>query len=114
MRRGVKGNVLVDTHHLIRTLSRRERLISLAVVVFALGSLLLGWRGIMDTDRTAEMTNLAGRQRMLSQRMVLYLILQQHEADAPTRRHYRDLAATAAAEFERAHEYLAEIGRAHV
>ncbi|MCE9569980.1 MAG: type IV pili methyl-accepting chemotaxis transducer N-terminal domain-containing protein, partial [Rhodocyclales bacterium] len=70
-----------DTGSLIRKLSRRQWKASLAVVALTLVSLVLGWALIANNEQAAEIINLAGRQRMLSQRMAMYLALQAHEAD---------------------------------
>ena len=100
-----------DTSQLIRTLSRRQWIVSLAVVALALGSLFLGWRGITNDQQTAEIINLAGRQRMLSQRMAMYLVLDQREADPERKREYRDQARSMANEFDQAHARLVATAR---
>jgi PAS domain S-box-containing protein len=92
---------------LIRKFSRRQRVISLALVILTLISLLLGWRDIANDEEANEIINLAGRQRMLSQRMALYLTLQQHEPDHEKQRQYGDAANAAAAVFDQAHARLA-------
>jgi len=96
-----------DTSHLIRTLSRRQWMVVLAIVALDLGSLFLAWRLIANNDEAAELINLAGRQRMLSQRMALHLVLQQHEPNQDRQHHYRNVAGAAAGEFEQAHGRLA-------
>ncbi len=99
------------TGELIRKLSRRQWRISLAVVALALGALFLGWRGLATDTQTAEMVNLAGRQRMLSQRMSMLLALQQGAVNRDRQRDYRELAVVAAAEFEKAHQQLTATAR---
>jgi PAS domain S-box-containing protein len=101
------GSGTTDTSDLIRKLSRRQWMVVLAIVALDLGSLFLAWRLIANNDEAAELINLAGRQRMLSQRMALHLTLQQREPEPDRQRHYRDMAGAAAGEFERAHERLA-------
>ena len=96
-----------QTSDLIRTLSRRQWAISLAVVVLTLGSLILGWQGIDNNEQTAEMINLAGRQRMLSQRMAMFLVLHEREPEVAAQSQYRDMARAAAVEFNQAHARLA-------
>ena len=100
-----------DTGQLIRKLSRRQWMVSLAVVALALSSLFLGWRGITADEQTAEIINLAGRQRMLSQRMAMYLVLHQRETDQGRQHQYRGLASAAASEFDQAHGRLVAIAR---
>jgi len=96
-----------NTIDLIRKLSRRQRMLSVALVILALISLILGWRGIANDEEAADIINLAGRQRMLSQRMGMYLALQQHEPDQEKQRHYRDMVSAASAAFDQAHTRLA-------
>ncbi len=96
----------IDTGELIRRLGRRQWAVLLAVAALALGALFLDWRLIANNEQAAENVNLAGRQRMLSQRMAMYLVLQGQESDVARKRHYRELSAAAAAEFEQAHERL--------
>ncbi|MCX7148506.1 MAG: PAS domain S-box protein [Rhodocyclales bacterium] len=100
-------NVTRVTGDLIRKFSRRQWRVSLAVVVLALGSLFLHWRIIANNAEDAEFINIAGRQRMLSQRMALYLVLHDSEPDKDRQRGYREIASTAATEFEQAHARLA-------
>ena len=107
------ANGTTDTGDLIRKLSRRQWRVSFAVVFLALGLLLTGWLLIANNGEDAENINLAGRQRMLSQRMTMYLALQQREPDAEKQRQYRVMAATAATEFEQAHARLAAIAGTH-
>ena len=95
------------TGELIRRLSRRQWMISLAVAALTLGSLLIGWSDFAEHEETAEIINLAGRQRMLSQRIAMSLLLAQRESDPDLQRRYRDMATAAAGEFERAHGRLA-------
>ncbi|MDO8787120.1 MAG: PAS domain S-box protein [Sulfuritalea sp.] len=101
------ANGTTDTGDLIRRLSRRQWRVSFAVVIVALGLLLAGWRLIANNEEDAESINLAGRQRMLSQRMTMYLVLQQRGTDPARQRQYRVMAAAAANEFEQAHTRLA-------
>lgn len=96
-----------DASDLIRKLSRRQWTVSLAVVALTLGSLLLGWQGLVEDEQSAEMVNFAGRQRMLSQRMAMYVVLQEREPDEARRRQYRDMAKAAAEEFAKAQARLA-------
>ena len=98
-----------DTANLIRKLSIRQWMVSLAVVVLSLGALFLGWRLLANSSEAAEIINLAGRQRMLSQRIPLNLALAQDKANAATRQAHLELAAAATAEFEQAHARLATI-----
>ncbi len=100
-------NGATETSELIRTLSLRQRIVSLAVVILALVSLALGWQLIAQDEESDELINLAGRQRMLSQRMALYLTLSQQEPDAEKQQHYRTTAITVAADFDQAHARLA-------
>lgn len=104
-------NGTADTSELIRTLSRRQRMVSFAIALLAIGSLLLAWRMIANDHQNDELINLAGRQRMLSQRMALHMVLQRNESDEARQRQYRDLAAAAAVEFEQAHARLAATAR---
>jgi PAS domain S-box-containing protein len=104
-------SVATDTSKLIRKLSRRQWAVSLAVVILALGSLFLGWRGITNDQQTAEIINLAGRQRMLSQRMAMYLVLDQRETDQERKREYRNQASSAANDFDQAHARLVATAR---
>jgi len=100
-----------DTRQLIRKLSRRQWKVSLVVVALALISLFLGWWGVAKDAQIAEIINLAGRQRMLSQRMAMYLVLLEREGEAERKRELDVMAATAAGEFERANLRLAENAR---
>jgi PAS domain S-box-containing protein len=102
----------IDTGELIRRLGRRQWAVLLAVAALALGALFLDWRLIANNEQAAENVNLAGRQRMLSQRMAMYLVLQGQESDGARRRQYRELSGTAAAEFEQSHERL--LGKARM
>ena len=95
-----------QTSDLIRTLSRRQWAVSLTVVVLTLGSLIFGWQGIASNEQTAEVLNLAGRQRMLSQRMAMFVVLHEREPEVAAQSQYRDMARAAAAEFEQAHARL--------
>ena len=101
------SNGATDTSDLIRTLSVRQRMVSLAVVILALVSLALGWQLIAQDGGSNEFINLAGRQRMLSQRMALYLTLGQRATDAEMQKQYRANATAVAAEFDQAHARLA-------
>ena len=95
------------TSELIRRLSRRQWMIALAVAALTLGSLSIGWVDFTEHEESSEIINLAGRQRMLSQRIAMSLLLAQRESDPDRQRRYRDTAAAAADEFERAHARLA-------
>ena len=99
-------NGTTQTSDLIRTLSRRQWMVSLAVVGLTLGSLIFGWQGIANNEQTAEMINLAGRQRMLSQRMAMFLVLHEREPSVAAQSQYRDMTRAAATEFEQAHVRL--------
>jgi len=100
-----------DTRQLIRKLSRRQWKVSAVVVALALSSLFLGWWGVAKDTQIAEIINLAGRQRMLSQRMAMYLVLMEREGNVERKRQLGDMAATAAGEFEGANVRLAENAR---
>jgi PAS domain S-box-containing protein len=100
-----------DTGSLIRKLSRRQWKASLAVVALTLVSLVLGWALIANNEQAAEIINLAGRQRMLSQRMAMYLALQAHEADRYRQHYFLDATRAAANDFEAAHARLAASAR---
>ena len=102
-----------DTRALVRTLAQRQWAVSLVVVVLTLGSLLASWRLIEVNRDDAELINLAGRQRMLSQRMALYIALQRREPDQNKQRQYRAKVVFAAAEFERTLARLAAAARDH-
>ena len=95
------------TGELIRRLSRRQWMIALAVAALTLGSLSIGWLDFAEHEDASEIINLAGRQRMLSQRIAMTLLLAQREPDRDRQRRYRDTAAAATDEFERAHARLA-------
>ena len=97
------------TGELIRRLSRRQWTIALAVAALTLGSLCIGWMDFAEDEEAFEIINLAGRQRMLSQRIAMSLLLAQRESAADRQRGYREMAAAAAGEFERAHARLAAI-----
>ena len=79
---------VANTGELIRRLSRRQWMIALAVGALALGSLFLGWSDLADNEEDSEIINLAGRQRMLSQRMAVSLLLAQREPDQNLQRQY--------------------------
>ncbi|TRZ95874.1 MAG: PAS domain S-box protein, partial [Rhodocyclaceae bacterium] len=100
------NNGTVDTSDLIRTLSRRQRTVSFAIAFLAIGSLLVAWWVIANDRQNDELINLAGRQRMLSQRMALNVVLGQKESDQSKRVKYRSLAGAAATEFEQTHARL--------
>lgn len=102
---------VANTGELIRKLSRRQWTIALAVAALTLGSLFIGWLDFAEHEEASEIINLAGRQRMLSQRIAMSLLLAQRESDQDLQRRYRDTAAAAAAEFERAHVRLATSAR---
>ena len=98
-----------DTAILIRKLSIRQWTVSLAVVALSAGALFLGWRLLANSSEAAEIINLAGRQRMLSQRILLNLALPRGGSDPARRQAHLEAAATATGEFERAHARLAAI-----
>ncbi len=100
------------TGELIRRLSRRQWIIALAIAALPLGSLSIGWLDFAANEEASEIINLAGRQRMLSQRIAMSLLLARQESDHDRQSRYRDTAAAAAQEFERAHARLAAtVGR---
>jgi len=100
-------NGTTDTGDLIRKLSRRQRMVLFAIATLAVSSLVFGWWVIAKDRQHDELINLAGRQRMLSQRMALHLVLQQKEPDQARQRQFRDQVNAAAAEFDQAHARLA-------
>ena len=98
---------VANTGELIRRLFRRQWMIALAVAALTLGSLFLVWSDLAGNASDSEIINLAGRQRMLSQRIAMSLLLAQRAPDRDLQRQYHDMAAAAAAEFEHAHGRLA-------
>ncbi|MCX7172957.1 MAG: EAL domain-containing protein [Proteobacteria bacterium] len=98
-----------DTLKLVRRLSQRQNVIVLLLIALTLGSLFLAGMLILRNEQAAEIINLAGRQRMLSQRVALYAHLYIDTMESDSRKKFSRLLNINILEFESAHTRLAAI-----
>ncbi|HEY6897071.1 MAG TPA: PAS domain S-box protein [Rhodocyclaceae bacterium] len=100
-----------STTQLIRSIYRRQTAIAVLLIFLSLGSLTMISILISNNEQNAEIINVAGRQRMLSQRVALYAVRHFQETDPIRKGAARDAALAALSEFEKGQERLTRYAR---
>jgi len=100
-----------DTLSLVRRLSQRQNVSALLLIALTLASLFLAGMLMQRNEQAAEIINLAGRQRMLSQRVALYAHHYTDDMASDSRRKFGRLVEINIHEFESAHARLVAIVR---
>jgi PAS domain S-box-containing protein len=98
--------LVVETIEIVKPLARRGLIGLVLLAVLATGSLLATTRLIGEQEGAASVVNIAGRQRMLSQRIALFATRLTLNSSEQERLAARREMLTSADEFDRGHRYL--------